>query len=232
MGRRQTLARPSSMVSAAELAADRANALELVSVSRETVERLDRFAALLLEWQRTTNLIASSTVARVWTRHIADSLQLIDLAPAARTWVDVGTGGGFPGLVIACALAQASGASVHLVESNAKKAAFLRAAQAVTGCPAVVHAERMEKFAQSFRGQPDALCARAVSPLKSLLSLAFPLLKRTGAVALFPKGQKADLELREASNFWQMHATLVASRTDPTGRIIVVRDLEKRARAP
>jgi 16S rRNA (guanine527-N7)-methyltransferase len=217
---------------AAELAADRVKALNLTPVSRETAQRLDRFAALLLEWQCSTNLIASSTVARLWTRHIADSLQLIDLAPAARTWVDVGTGGGFPGLIIACALAQAPGASIHLVESNAKKAAFLRAAQAVTGCPAIVHAERMEKFAHSFRGQLDALCARAVSPLKSLFSLTFPLLKRTGAVALFPKGKNAELELRGASNFWQMHATLVASRTDPTGRIIVVRDLEKRARAP
>jgi 16S rRNA (guanine527-N7)-methyltransferase len=214
---------------AAEIAADRAKALDLTPVSRETAQRLDRFVALLLEWQRTTNLIASSTVARLWTRHIADSLQLIDLAPAARTWIDVGTGGGFPGLVIACALAQAPGASVHLVESNAKKAAFLRAAQVVTGCPAIVHAERMEKFAPSFRGQADALCARAVSPLKSLLSLTFPLIGKTAAVALFPKGQNAELELREASNFWQMHATLVASRTDPTGRIIVVRDLRTRA---
>ena len=218
--------------SAADLAADRAKALALTPVSRETEERLDRFVALLLEWQRTTNLVAPSTVARLWTRHIADSLQLLDLAPAARSWIDVGSGGGFPGLVIACALASRSGAIIHLVESNAKKAAFLRAAQRVTGCPAVVHAERMETFAHSFSGQADALCARAVAPLKSLIELTFSLLGKTGAVALFPKGQNAELELREASNFWQMHATLVASRTDPTGRIIVVRDLAPGARAP
>jgi 16S rRNA (guanine527-N7)-methyltransferase len=218
--------------SAAELAADRAKALELTPVSRETGERLDRFVALLWEWQRTTNLVAPSTVARLWTRHIADSLQLLDLAPAARSWIDVGSGGGFPGLVIACALASRPGANIHLVESNAKKAAFLRAAQRVTGCPAVVHAERLETFAHSFCGPADALTARAVAPLKSLLGLTFSLLEKTGAVALFPKGQNAELELREASNSWQMHATLVASRTDPTGRVIVVRDLAPGAGAP
>jgi 16S rRNA (guanine527-N7)-methyltransferase len=96
----------------------------------------------------------------------------------------------------------------------------------------MVHAERMEKFAQAFRGQLDALCARAVSPLKSLLDLSFPLLGKTGAVGLFPKGQNAELELREASNLWKMHATLVASRTDSTGRIVVIRDLERRPAAP
>jgi 16S rRNA (guanine527-N7)-methyltransferase len=209
------------------LNADRAKALALTPVSRETVERLDQFVALLLAWQRTTNLIAASTVSRLWTRHIADSLQLLDLAPAARTWIDVGSGGGFPGLVIACALAQVPGATVHLVESNAKKAAFLREAQRATASPVMVHAARMETFAQSFHGEVDALCARAVSPLKSLLDLCFPLLGKTHAVGLFPKGQNAELELAEASNLWKMHATLVASRTDPTGRIIVVRDVER-----
>src|SRR6516165_1397479 len=97
----------------AALAADRARALEITPVSRETAGRLDRFAALLLAWQRTTNLIAESTVPCLWTRHIADSLQLIDLAPSARVWIDIGSGGGFPGLVIACALGSQAGAAVH-----------------------------------------------------------------------------------------------------------------------
>src|SRR5213592_406039 len=113
------------------LSADRARALALTPVSRETLERLERFVALLLQWQQTTNLIAPSTVPQLWTRHIADSLQLLDLAPEARTWVDVGSGGGFPGFVIACALAGDPSAAVHLVESNMKKAAFLREAQRV-----------------------------------------------------------------------------------------------------
>src|SRR6266852_1352890 len=118
--------RPPVTTTVSDLAADRSRALALTPVSRETTERLDRFVELLLARQRTTNLISTSTILHLWTRHIADSLQLIDLAPAALTWIDVGTGGGFPGLVIACVLADRPGAVVHLVESNMKKAAFLR----------------------------------------------------------------------------------------------------------
>ena len=121
-----------SGAAASDLAADRARALALTPVSRETSERLDRFVELLLRWQRTTNLIAPSTLSRLWTRHIADSLQLLELAPQARVWVDLGSGAGFPGLVIAVALTGKPGAAIHLVESNAKKAAFLREAQRVT----------------------------------------------------------------------------------------------------
>ncbi len=113
----------------ADLAVDRAKALALTPVSRETAARLDRFVAVFMEWQQRTNLIASSTEATLWTRHIADSLQLLALAPSARIWVDLGSGGGFPGLVIACALADQAGegvAQVHLVESSTKKAAFLQ----------------------------------------------------------------------------------------------------------
>jgi 16S rRNA (guanine527-N7)-methyltransferase len=214
-------------VEGSALAADRSAALRLIPVSRETLERLDRFVPLLLEWQRTVNLVAPSTVAHVWTRHIADSLQLIDLAPSARTWIDVGSGGGFPGLIIACALASQPGMSIHLVEANARKAAFLREARRLTGAPARVHARRMEDFARNFSGEADVICARAVAPLKSLLELTFPLLKKSHAVGLFPKGKNAEDELREASNSWKMRATLVASRTDPAARIIVIRDLER-----
>src|SRR5215475_5904261 len=114
------------------LAADRAKAFGLTPVSRETEERLDRFVELLLTWQKTTHLISPSTIPTLWTRHVADSLQLLDLAPSARLWVDLGSGGGFPGMVLACALAETPGAQVHLVESNTKKAAFLRDATRLT----------------------------------------------------------------------------------------------------
>ena len=107
----------------ADLTKDRARALALTPVSRETLERLDRFVGLLLEWQQRINLIAPSTEPKIWTRHVADSLQLLPLAPEARIWADLGSGGGFPGLVIACALADTPGAHVHLVESTGKKAA-------------------------------------------------------------------------------------------------------------
>jgi 16S rRNA (guanine527-N7)-methyltransferase len=209
---------------AAQFAADRTRALQLTPVSRETAERLDRFVGLLLERQRNTNLIAASTVAHLWTRHIADSLQLVGLVPKAQAWVDVGSGAGFPGLIIACALA-GTRSTVHLVESNGKKAAFLRAAQRLTEAPAVVHHERMEEFARRFPGPVDVVCARAVSSLKSLLRLCYPLLGKTAAVGLFPKGQNVELELNEAAKIWNMHATLVPSRTDSAGRIVVVRDV-------
>jgi len=216
-----------SIMSAADLNADRARALSLTPVSRETTERLDRFVALLLTWQKTTQLIATSTVSQLWMRHIADSLQLVDLAPEARSWVDMGTGGGFPGLVIACALAETAGARVHLVESNAKKAAFLRAAAAATESPAVVHAVRMENFVESFADAPEIVTARAVSPLSSLLGQCLPLLQR-GAIGIFPKGQDVGAELTEASRYWRITAGLVPSRTDLKARIVCVRAVERR----
>ena len=131
---------------ALDLSADKARALALFPVSRETQDRLDRFVETLLRWQDRLNLIANSTISEIWTRHIADSLQLLPLAPQARTWVDLGSGAGFPGLVIACVLADEAGTRVHLIESNGKKAAFLREAVRATGTPAIVHAIRAEKF--------------------------------------------------------------------------------------
>src|SRR5881394_3895714 len=121
------------------LASDRVAALALTPVSRETEARLDRYVALLIEWQAKTNLVAPSTLPYLWTRHISDSLQLLDLAPSANVWADLGSGGGFPGAVLACALAERPGAMVHLVERVAKKAAFLREAVRITGAAGTVH---------------------------------------------------------------------------------------------
>src|SRR6202048_2469182 len=115
------------------LPSDKAAALALTPVSPETEARLDRYVELLLEWQAKTNLVAPSTLPHLWTRHISDSLQMLTLAPSANTWADLGSGGGFPGVVLACALAEIPGSRVHLVERNAKKAAFLREALRITG---------------------------------------------------------------------------------------------------
>jgi 16S rRNA (guanine527-N7)-methyltransferase len=208
-----------------DLAADRARALALVPVSRETAARLDRFVALLLDWQNRFNLIAASTVPLVWTRHIADSLQLIGLAPQARKWADLGSGAGFPGVPIACALAEEAATEVHLIESNNKKAAFLREAIEVTGAPAAVHAERIDDFSGRFHQQLDTVTARALAPLPKLLSIAYPLLKR-GAQGLFPKGQDVEAELTEAAKCWSIQASLVPSRTDPKSRVVVIRQLK------
>src|SRR5580698_10473165 len=128
--------RPSRKIPAFPISAsDKAAALRLTPVSRETEARLDRYVDLLLEWQAKTNLVSPSTLPTLWTRHISDSLQLLTLVPSAKTWVDFGSGGGFPGIVLACALAETPAAMVHLVERNARKAAFLREALRVTNAP-------------------------------------------------------------------------------------------------
>jgi 16S rRNA (guanine527-N7)-methyltransferase len=217
-----------------ELAADRTHALALTPVSRETSDRLDRFVAVLLRWQQRINLIAPSTERSVWTRHIADSLQLVGLAPEARVWADLGSGGGFPGLVIACALAETPGARIHLVETNIKKIAFLREAVRATGAPAIVHAAKIEDFAAAPPEPMDAVVARALAPMPKLLGLAAPLLK-SGAVGVFPKGQDVAAELTEASKSWKVQASLTQSLTDPKAQIVVVRELEPKpstARGP
>jgi 16S rRNA (guanine527-N7)-methyltransferase len=206
---------------APDLTKDRHRALELTPVSRETAERLSTFVELLLRWQKSTNLIAASTVATIWTRHIADSLQLLDLAPDARIWVDLGSGAGLPGLPIACALAGTPGAVVHLVESNGKKAAFLREAIRVTGAPATLHPVRIVNFVETFTGTTDVVTARALAPLKRLLDESVTLLKPK-TIGLFPKGQDVESELTEATTYWSVRPTLVPSRTDPRGRIVVV----------
>src|SRR6201746_2284066 len=110
------MAKAAQQPSSPVLPADKAAALALTPVSRETEARLDRYVDLLLQWQAKTNLVAPSTLPNLWTRHIADSLQLLTIAPSAKIWADLGSGGGFPGVVLACALADTSGAIIHLVE--------------------------------------------------------------------------------------------------------------------
>lgn len=211
---------------ALDLSADKAEALRLTPVSRETQQRLESFVALLLQWQQTTNLIAPSTIPKLWTRHIADSLQLLDIVPNVTVWVDFGSGGGFPGIPVACALADRPGAKVHLVESNGKKAAFLREAIRVTGVPAVVHARRIEDCGDSFGDKIDVVSARALAPLKILCDQAFALIDR-GAVGLFAKGQDVAAELTEAAKYWRIEAETVPSRTGADGCIVVVRRLTR-----
>jgi 16S rRNA (guanine527-N7)-methyltransferase len=210
---------------AASLADNRAEALALTPVSRETEARLDCFVELLLDWQQRMNLIARSTEPVIWTRHVADSLQLLPLAPRARTWVDLGSGAGFPGLAIACALADTAGAEIHLVESNGKKASFLREAIKATSAPAIVHAERVDAFVKHAPDRLDVITARALAPMTDLLSEAYPLLKR-GALGLFPKGQDVDAELTQAAKCWNIQVTFATSRTDPRSRIVIVHKAE------
>jgi len=210
-----------------DLAADKARALALTPVSRETEKRLDVFVALLLERQQRQNLIASSTIPQIWTRHVADSLQLLPIAPEAKVWADFGSGGGFPGIPLACALADKPGTMVHLIESVGKKANFLREAVQATGVAATIHQMRAENFAESCGEDIAVVTARALSPLKTLCGQVFPLIAK-GAIGLFLKGQDVDAELTEAAKYWTIDVTKVPSVTSREGQILVVRRLSKR----
>jgi 16S rRNA (guanine527-N7)-methyltransferase len=191
---------------------DKSAALALTPVSRETESRLDAYVDLLVQWQTKTNLVASSTLPNLWTRHISDSLQLLTLAPAAKVWVDLGSGGGFPGVVLACAMADIPGATVHLVERNAKKAAFLREALRITGAAGKIHLADIGDCVDSFSDPVDCVTARAVAPLHQLLGFAEPLVGK-GAKALFLKGQDVEAELTKATKYWKINPRLHRSLT-------------------
>jgi 16S rRNA (guanine527-N7)-methyltransferase len=212
-------------------AADKTAALALTPVSRETGARLDRYVDLLLEWQAKTNLVAPSTIPNLWTRHIADSLQLLALAPSAKRWADLGSGGGFPGVVLACALADTSGAMVHLIERNAKKAAFLREALRVTGSQGTVHLAGIGDTVDSLVGKVDCVAARAVAPLHQLIGFAEPLM-RGDAKALFLKGRDVEAELTEATKYWNIKPKLHPSRTGGHGWIVELDRIERREPSP
>ena len=209
------------------LAADKAEALRLTPVSRETEARLDRYVELLLEWQAKTNLVAPSTLPSLWTRHISDSLQLLTLAPSAKVWADLGSGGGFPGVVLACALAETPGVMVHLIERNAKKAAFLREALRVTNARGTVHLSDIGDNVDRITGPVDCITARALAPLHQLIGFAEPLM-RQGSKALFLKGQDVEAELTEATKYWNIKPQLHSSRTGGHGWIVELDQIERR----
>lgn len=190
-------------------------------VSHETLTRLDRFVSELTEWQKRINLISSSTIDDIWLRHILDSAQLHNLQPDAQIWLDIGSGGGLPGLVIACQMADhTDGRMIHLVESNKKKAAFLRHVVVSLGLPAQIHDCRIEDVILNFT-QVDVVTARALASLDTLLQYTNQLLK-SGTIGLFPKGRDVESELTNASKNWQFSYSLLPSRSDPHARIVQV----------
>lgn len=197
--------------------------------SDTAIARLDIYAGLIAKWQKAINLVAPNTLPELWQRHFLDSAQILDLAPAGTTrWLDLGSGGGFPGLVIA-ALGMAS---VHLVESDQRKSAFLREAARAMGLSSVtVHVKRIEaldaaQLHAAMGGAPDVISARALAPLNDLIGLARPL-AGPDTVYLFPKGRQAEDELTEARRYWTLPtAEMLPSRTDPAARILLLRGLE------
>ena len=206
------------------LAADREAALRITPVSRETSERLDRFVAHLLKWQSAVQLVAPSTLSKIWTRHIADSLQLLPDIASAKEVVDVGTGGGFPGLVLAVASADKN---FHLIESDTRKSSFLREALRVTETAAEVYAERVESVAKRISTGIHMVTARAFAPLPRMLELTEPFF-REGAKAAFLKSQDIDDELTTAAKSWIVNFQLRTSQTDPRGRILLIDQAKRR----
>jgi 16S rRNA (guanine527-N7)-methyltransferase len=187
-------------------------------VSRETLAGLEVLATELSRWQTVKNLVGPATLDQVWTRHIADSLQLLDLAPDARIWLDLGSGAGFPGLVLAIA-GRERGLKLHLVESNARKCSFLRHVARLTAADVTVHPVRLETVIPSFIGKADVVSARALAPLAQLVAWTEPLLT-TGTLGLFPKGRDALSELTESRKSRTFPAEILPSRTDSEARII------------
>jgi 16S rRNA (guanine527-N7)-methyltransferase len=206
------------------LASDRDAALALFPLPLEIVRRLDIYADLLRKWQKTINLIANSTLPQLWTRHIADSLQVSAAVPEARIWADLGSGGGFPGLVTAIRLAETPGAKVHLIESDQRKCAFLRNVSRETSAPAIIHNARIETIIDNLGEPIEAVSARALAPLPVLVDYAKNLLAK-GAVGVFLKGQDHEAEVKALSAAGQYRIMSASSITAPVSRLLLVRDV-------
>lgn len=206
---------------------DKRAALEAAAgtVSRETFGGLLAFEAEFLRWNARINLAADAD--DLWTRHIVDSAQLWPLAPGARTWLDLGSGGGFPGLVIAFLLRGAdTGGRIHLVESNRKKAGFLQAMIGLFRLPAMVHAIRIDAV-PPLDPRPDVVTARALASLDTLLELSFPWLPQ-GATGLFHKGRDYRREVEESAHRWRFDLVERPSVTDPSAAILCIEALARR----
>lgn len=199
--------------------------IESTNVSRETADRLDAMAALLVRWNRRINLVAPSTIPQIWSRHMLDSAQIARHIPdTARTLIDLGSGAGFPGLVIA---AMRQGLHVGLAESDGRKCAFLREAAREMGLSdrvEILH-RRIETLAQApprtFSLPVDIVTARALSSLTDLLRYAAPISSDRTRL-LFLKGKRFSEELTEAKYLWHINSTKIDSITDPEGCLVAI----------
>ncbi len=197
-------------------------------VSRETEQRLLLLVALVEKWQKAENLIAPSTLREIWSRHVLDSAQVLPLFPEARHWLDVGSGGGFPGLVIGCFMADQPDASVHLVESNGRKCAFLRTAARETGAPVTVHQGRIEDVLPGWDKPTDVITARALASLPRLLEMTAALIGPDRPAAFF-KGVDYRTEIAEAGRSFALDLIEYPSRVAEGSVILEVRRAAARA---
>ncbi|NBZ86790.1 16S rRNA (guanine(527)-N(7))-methyltransferase RsmG [Stagnihabitans tardus] len=193
-----------------------------LNVSRETIERLEIFESLVRQWTQRINLVSPATVQEMWNRHILDSAQLYRLARPGSKWVDLGSGGGFPGIILAIiAQERDPGRTLHLVESDQRKAAFLRKAAIELQCPVEIHTQRAEVLTPM---SADCVSARALAPLVDLL----PLVSRhliAGGRAVLPKGIRATEEIEKARAVWTFDLTIEQSQTDPQAKVLLIENL-------
>ncbi len=201
---------------------------EAFKVPRETIHRLERYAELLAHWQKSTNLVAPSSLPSLWSRHFADSAQIRDLAPDARLWLDLGSGAGFPGLVVSILQTGRPDFRMHLVESNDKKCAFLAEVARATAAPVDIHATRIEQLGESAHSlRPEVVSARALAPLPRLFELASPLFG-PHTRGLFLKGREAETEIEAARADWDFDSRLHPSLTAAGSHIVEVTALRRR----
>lgn len=193
------------------------------SVSRETFDAILAFEREFKRWSARINLASATTLDDLWNRHIIDSAQVMRLAPDALRWLDLGSGGGFPGAIIALLARDRPGGHVDLVESNRKKAAFLQTTLGMLGAPARVHAVRIEQAVDRV-STPEIVTARALAPLPALIELARPWLSAS-TKALFHKGRDYAREIAESRYHWRFDLIDHISRVDPESRILEISDV-------
>ncbi|CAM1630487.1 16S rRNA (guanine(527)-N(7))-methyltransferase RsmG [Bartonella apihabitans] len=196
------------------------------SVSRETAASLMAFEEAVKKWQSHINLIANATLPELWTRHILDSAQIAALQPDAKNWCDIGSGGGFPGIVTAILLKEKSGFHIDLVESNSKKAAFLRSVSAEFNLPATVHTCRIETSYIHIK-KPEIITSRALASLGKLFELTLPWFEQ-GATALFQKGRDYKKEMAEAEQNWTFNSIIHQSKIDSQSVILEISKINPR----
>lgn len=197
-------------------------------VSRETSEKLEHFAALFQKWAKSINLVAPSTLSAFWQRHIADSAQIFQLFPGPKRWVDLGSGGGFPGIVTAIFLAELDDGWVHLIESNNKKAAFLRVALTETGARGSVHPIRVEDAIRTIP-ECDAISARALADLSQLLDYCVPwMMSDRKPHAFFHKGRDYQQEVDKAVGRFQFDLVKHKSVIEPDSVVLEIANLSRK----
>ncbi|NDB68198.1 MAG: 16S rRNA (guanine(527)-N(7))-methyltransferase RsmG [Methylocystaceae bacterium] len=192
----------------------------IADLDKGTVERLKIYHDLLLKWKSVKNLISNNSYNDIWTRHFQDSAQILDLVETPKSWIDIGSGGGFPGLVVAILLSEKNQCRVQLIDSDHRKCAFLRHVSRETGVAVEVHCGRIEEILPGL-SRPDVISARALAPMKQLLDWSAPFIEK-GTIGLFLKGQDVDKELTDISIYSNFKMQMVESKTDPKAKIVLV----------